>query len=570
MITAFRWLLRLFFGIAALAGCALALAYYLALGSLPDYDARYSVAKLNAPLEIVRDTHAVPHIFGESDADVLYGLGFTHAQDRLWQMTLLRRTAQGRLSEMFGERTVSVDHLMRALGLYDAAVASVTALDPDLVTELQAYANGVNAYINLIQSEALGRGAPEFFLFSRSIAPWTPADSVALVKLMALQLSDKARLEVIRARLSLKLDGERIKDILPDPSQPVMSLPRFGAVFPEAPETPTSYAALWPPFSPVPELGRAGASNAFAAGPNRAAAGAPLLAADPHLGLSAPTIWMLARLELETGGAIGATIPGIPGILVGRSRSLAWGVTTAYMDDQDIFIDKLDPDDPTRVLTPDGSEVLAKRTVLITVDGGETAKLDLFRTRHGPVIPPPHFGVADITPAGHVASLAWTALTPEDTSIAAVVGIMRAQAIAEARDIGAQHIAPALNVVLADRENIALQVIGRAPDRKETHQGQGRMPVPGWVASNDWIGLRDYAENPSVTAPDGGTLANTNNQTSDAPFPAHTSMDWGDRLRIRRASALLSGREFHTLDSFIEIQTDAISPAARRVLPLIA
>ncbi|MDH5798546.1 MAG: penicillin acylase family protein, partial [Paracoccaceae bacterium] len=233
MTLLFRWLLRLFLGISALGLAALFAIYVLASRSIPEYSADFQVAKLDAPLEIVRNNANVPHIFGQTDNDAYFGLGFVHAQDRLWQMMMLRRTAQGRLSEIFGEQTLKTDIFMRQMDFYNLAVKSVSALDPETLGLLQAYADGVNAWLDQVNQGALGRGAPEFFMFSNAIAPWQPADSLVIIKLMAIQMSDNLTNEILRARTSLVLGPNRLRDLLPDDA---------GAAVAELPE----YAALWP------------------------------------------------------------------------------------------------------------------------------------------------------------------------------------------------------------------------------------------------------------------------------------------------------------------------------------
>jgi penicillin amidase len=202
----FRWLMRAFLALAALAAGGAGLAYYLAGQSLPDYDRSYVLDGPLGEIEIVRDRNAVPHILAAQDADAFFGLGFVHAQDRLWQMTLMRRTVQGRLSEIFGPETVEIDVLMRALDLYGLSREAVEVQTPETRAALEAYAAGINAWLRVVQDEALGRGAPEFFLFDPSIAPWTPADSIAVQKLMALQLTDKAARETQRQRAGVRRD----------------------------------------------------------------------------------------------------------------------------------------------------------------------------------------------------------------------------------------------------------------------------------------------------------------------------------------------------------------------------
>lgn len=566
------WLIRVFMVLALLMAAALGLAYYLASHSLPDYNATWEVEGPRAPIEIVRDRYAVPHILAEKDADAFFGLGFVHAQDRLWQMMLMRRTAQGRLSELFGEETLPIDELMRALDLYSLALGGVRHQTPETMAALEAYAAGVNAWLRVVQEQALGRGAPEFFLFNARIAPWVPADSLAVQKLVALQLTDKAAMETLRAQLSLRLPGERLRDILPDAAQaPVLALPDYAALFPDVPARDASHE---PPVRhalyPLAEPGAAGASNAFAASARRSAGGAPLLATDPHLPLTAPSIWMLARMDLAGGPVIGGTIPGIPAVLVGRSETLGWALTSSYLDDQDIFIEKLNPENADQYLTPDGWKPFRSRETRIEVKDAGTVRRTLRWSRNGPVIPGNHFGLAAVTPPGHVASLAWTGLAVEDRSIEAAIGVMRAGSIRAAREAARHHLAPSLMLTLADRTTVAMQMAGAQPQRHENHTTHGRMPALGWIDVNVWRGFRPYGENPFVVNPPGGIVAHTNNPITDAPFPRHVSFDWGDAYRIRRAERLLNGREYHTVQSFIDIQSDTVSEAARTLLPLIA
>ncbi len=570
MAILFRWLMRAVLAVIALAAGGAALAYYLAIQSLPDYDATLTLDGPVQEIEIVRDRYAVPHILSKNDSDAFFGLGFVHAQDRLWQMTLMRRTVQGRLSEIFGPETLHIDELMRSLDLYGYARQAVAFQTDDARAALKAYSDGVNAWLRVVQKEALGRGAPEFFLFSPDISPWTPADSIAVQKLMALQMTDKASMETLRARLSLALPPERLHDILPDsPNAPLMGLPQFSELFPDARPVPVVEAAR-NPLDPLPQPGLAGASNAFAAMGRRTASGAPILATDPHLGLSAPSIWMLARMDLSEGPVMGGTIPGIPTILVGRNADLGWGLTSSYLDDQDVYIERLNPANPDEYLTPAGFSRFETREALIGVLGGEAVRFPMRWTRHGPVIPGDNFGAAAVTPPGHVAVLAWTALTAKDRSVSASIALMRAHTIAEGREATREYLAPSLNVTMADHSSVGLQMAGAAPARLSGHTSQGRIPAPGWLALNDWQGMRPFDANPWVIDPPSGIVVNTNNRITDAAFPDHLSFDWGDSTRIIRASKLLGDRTYHTLDSFVEIQTDTVSEAARVLLPLIA
>jgi len=571
MALAFKWLLRLFLALLVLTGLALTIAYWFASRSLVDYSASHRVKGLTAPVEILRNNANVPHIFGASDADVYFGLGFAHAQDRLWQMTMMRRTAQGRLSELFGPRTLQIDELLRRLDLYNLAVQSVPHQDARTTEALTAYAAGVNAWLIKVNEEALGRGAPENFLFSNQIAPWQPADSLAIVKLMGLQLSAHLEEEVLRARTSLLLPNERLRDLLPDaPGAGVAALPEFASLFPDVPRYAAAAPRAHDPLFPSKPRGLAGASNVWAAAPSRSAKGGTLLANDPHMGLTAPSTWYLARLQLQSGGVIGGTIPGMPALLVGRSDTFGWGLTSSYLDDQDIYIEQLNPDNSDEVLTPDGFKPMLTRQSIIQVADADPVTLQLQWTDNGPVLPGHLYDLGTITPPGHVTALAWTVLSPADTSMSAAIALMQSKTVAQGLAAAETYIAPSQNLTLADAETVAMKTIGAMPKRAALHQTQGRIPTPGWVAENRWQGRLNYSANPEFVSPVGGIVGNTNNKAVERPFPLHVSHSYADTQRVQRWRFLMQNREVHTRESFIEAQLDEVSPTARALLPLVA
>ncbi len=570
MFAVFTWLIRIFLALSALALLTVIVLYYILTRSIPDYSETVEVPGISAPVEIVRNNANVPHIFGTTDADVFYALGYVHAQDRLWQMTMLRRTAQGRLSEIFGERTLKIDELLRRLDLYTLALSSAEAQDAETTAALDAYSRGVNAWIGQVNARALGRGGPEFFLFSGEIAAWQPADSIAIVKLMALQLSSHLEAEVLRAQVSLAVSPDQLRDILPDdPGQGITALPPYGTLVPGTRPGQPRLRLADDPLSPVRGLPFAGASNAWAAMPERSAARGSLLANDPHLGFTAPSLWYLARLEFPGGGVIGGTIPGIPLVLVGRSEALGWGLTTAYVDDQDLVLERLNPANPGEYAVAGGWVPFEERRSIITVKDAPPVTVTLQWSQAGPVLPGDVYELGSVTPPGHVAALSWTMLDGADTSMTAALRLMRARSVAEAIAAGELYIAPAQNLTLADKDGIALQVIGRIPERDARHETLGRMPALGEHPQNRWLGVFPYAGNLRVVNPGSGLLGNTNNKTVEAPFPHHVSFLWGDTMRIQRWLTLMGTREVHTRDSFIEAQLDTVSPTARTLLPLI-
>ena len=571
MATTFRWLLRALMLMIAAAAAGAAVLWLFLSRSLIDPDGTYAMDGVAGPVEIVRDTYAIPHVVAENDPDVYFGLGVAHAQDRLWQMMMLRRTAQGRLSELFGERTLRTDELIRRLDIYGAARASVSAQDAETREMLDSYAAGVNAWLTEVALGAKGRGAPEFFLFRPNIEPWTPADSIAIVKLFGLQLSAHLENEVLLARLSLLLEPEQVGQIMPpDPGAPVAALPEYASIFPEVfPST----AALDPgldPWGPFPLRPFAGASNAWAAGPSRAAAGGALLANDPHLSFTAPSVWYLAHLDLDGGGVIGGTIPGLPVVLVGRSADLGWGLTSSYLDDQDVLIEEVNPDDAGEYRTPGGWARFRTRQSIIEVAEAEPVTVELRWTRSGPVLPGTHYDLASVTPPGHVAALQWTVLDRADTSVSAARAVMVSKSVEQALIASEGYVAPSQNLTLADRDgNVAMRTIGAMPQRRAGHQSQGRLPAPGWVDDNLWDGMLSPDVAPLFVEPAGDLLGNTNNKAVDRPFPKHVSYHYGDTQRIQRWRRLMQSREVHTRESFMEAQLDVVSFTARSLLPLI-
>src|SRR5690606_25186677 len=282
------------------------------------------------------------------------------------------------------------------------------------------------------------------------------------------------------------------------------------------------------------------------------------------------SLWYLARLELASGGVIGATIPGIPAVLAGRNARLGWGISAAWVDDQDLRIEEANPADPSRYRTPDGWTPFATRAPIIEVKDAQPITVTLRWTDNGPVLPEDVYDVGSITPPGHVAALSWTALDPADASMTSAIRLMQAGSIAEGIAAGEGFVAPAQNVIMADQSGIAMSTFGVLPDRDPATLGQGRLPALGWRAENRWRGRLPYADNPRFVNPPGGIVGNTNNKTVDRPFPRHVSFTWGDTQRVQRWTRLMQEREVHTRESFIAAQLDTVSPAARTILPLIA
>ncbi len=554
MLTLFRWLLRLTVAVLLLAGGAAVLVWYFAIRSLPPYGGEEAIAGLHAPVEIVRSTETVPHILASDDRDAFLALGYVHAQDRLFQMVLLRRAAQGRLAEIHGPRALAADDLMRRLELAGRAEDSLAALDPATRDLLQAYADGVNAWVQVVNREALGRGAPEFFLYREPIPYWRPEDSLAILKLWALASTQALQTEVDTARLSLALPG-RGPQLMAHPGEaaPGDYAARFEGRHFEPPAGEAAPSEAWPErLAGFLGPGTAAGGGVWAVPPAQTAAGGAILANDLQTGLTAPGLYYLARIELATGGVIGVTIPGVPAVISGRNPVLAWGMAPSGADDQDLFIEEVQPGAPDRYRGPRGWTDFARKTETIRIRGEEPRRITLRETGNGPVLPGLHFGIRDVLPAGHVAALAWPGLARDDTTIAGLIGLMRAQEAGAGLAALQAVVSPPLTVMLADQAGIYAAPAGRLPRRG----GDGRMPVPGWLPEQGWQDL-------AAPAPASAVPAARMRAALTDPGPG------GARPQRLRLAHLSGEREIHSRESLMEEQIDVVSGAARQLLPVV-
>lgn len=521
--------------------------------SVPDLTARYELTGLEKPATVVRDKNGVPHIYAETETDAYFALGFVHAQDRLFQMVMQRRIGQGRLSELIGSMGLRADRFMRTLGLYRLATESLDKLKPETRRGLEAYAAGVNAYI-AARRELL---PPEFNLLLHKPEPWTPADSVVWGKLMALQLSSNWRGELQRLSLIQRVGAKKASEI--DPAYPA-----------DGPITHASLKTLKIDrlMAAIPwSLVGNGASNEWAVSGSRTASGKPIVANDPHLGMTAPPMWYLVRIETPTLKISGATVPGVPVHLVGHNRHVAWGVTTPYVDTSDIYIERLDPSDPKRYLTPDGPKLFVTRTETINVRFGKPVTLEVRHTRHGPVISDLPFGTMPRVASGHVMALRAPWLTGDDTTADALHAINRATDWASFREGLRRYVGPSQNFVVADTKGTIAHITpGLIPIRKA---GNGRLPVPGWDDKHDWIGFIPFDLLPQGIDPTKGYFVNSNNRIVGAGYPFFLSRDWGDHHRATRITEILTKQAKSTADTTAALQGDVISLPARALLPLL-
>ncbi len=544
---------------ALLIVVAIALGLWLR-GSLPDFRGSLRVPGIEAPVNIIRDANAVPHIFAARELDAYYALGFVHAGDRLWQMDLMRRLAAGRLSEIFGEPALSTDKLMRTLGLHALAGQAAEQVTPAVRNALDAYAAGVNAWLDHGEQSL----PPEFLALRYRPEEWQPADSLAWGKLMAWQLAGDMRQEILRARLAEILPPKSVDQLLPSGIGQTEEQRAAQAQTSAAP-SPTLSGQQARAFLDLlgPGFDRASASNVWAIGPERTATGGAILANDPHLGLSVPIPWYLARIESPKLAVRGATVPGVPFMVLGHNRHIAWGITNTGADVQDLLIVGLDSEDATVVHTPDGPSPVTSRVERIDVRGGDAVALTVRDTPFGPIISDLLDSVDGLADEGKAIVLAFTALVAEDPTSASLFAINHAADWPEVQQAVADWVAPPVNLAYADVEGrIAFAVIGNIPKRLP---GDGMAPAQ----RGPW---RDYIAKDDMPAdhrPAKGWIGNANSDPSPPGYPHWLASGFEESYRQQRLEQLIGPIEDHALADSLSAQADTVSLAALDLLPLM-
>lgn len=548
--------------------------------SLPAHEGERIAPGLAAPVSIVRDAHAVPFIRAETEADALFALGYAHAQDRLWQIDFNRRIAQGRIAEILGPAAIDTDRFLRTLGVYRTAQSIAANLDAQTRAMLDAYAAGVNAYL-ATRTQPL---PPEFLLLrAPAPQPWTAADSIAWSLMMAWDLSRSYLNELARLRLATKLTRAEIDEFRPpypgDAPLPVadyvelyrvLGITRGGAT--AVVEQATRLAAAHP-VAGFGEGDGIGSNNWVVAG-SRTASGKPLLANDPHLGLTTPSVWYFARLQAPGLDVFGATLPGVPYVILGRNARVAWGFTNTGPDVQDLYLERVNPADPDEYQTPSGYARFETRTEVIRVRGAEDVRLVVRGTRHGPVLSGALATVDRALPGGearYVLALRWAALEPADTTMRALRGMNRARDASEFEQALRDWQLVQQNIVFADvGGRIGMIAPGRIPVRRADNDLMGLVPSPGWDARYDWHGWLAFDALPRVIDPPDGYIVTANHKITPPGYPAHLTSEWFLPYRAQRIAELIGSQPKHTPASFKRIQADVVSLAARDLLAALA
>ena len=573
-----KGLLWIVFSLIPIALLGSVLGYVWLARSVAPATGEMMLVDLSGPVTVTRDKNAVPHISGNSVDDVLMALGFVHAQERLWQMEVNRMAGQGRLSELFGDKTVFTDRFIRSIGLYESAESSLAALNDADRKKIDAYVHGINEFIASAGPTFGSKYSPEFVVLGHKPEKWAAADVIVTLKLMSVTLAANIDDEVLRLKFArLGMNDAEITDLqppvpadtpppLPDLRQ-VLGLPS-GTLKAGAVEAEKQFASL-------NEFMATGASNNWVVGGARTESGKPILANDPHLGLTAPGIWYLAHLHVKNADGtsrnlVGVTLPGAPLVLLGRNDKLAWGFTNTGADVQDIFIEKINPANANEYQTPQGFQPFEKKNVAIKVKGGDTVNFERMVTRHGPVLPADYRGLDHYLPDGTVASLSWTALAGDETTVSAGLKLWDFANVSDFQNGMRDFMTPMQSIVIADVEgNIGLIAPGRVPVRDPANQIMGRAPSPGWDATYDWKGFIPYEGLPRVYNPAENVLATANTKIVDAAYPHFLTFDWDEPWRFERIKTLVYGANEQTLATNGKVQGDAYDNAYAVLLPVM-
>lgn len=573
-----RWLKRISLALFALLLLAAAAVALYAWRSVPAATATYLLPALSASsaqgerVLITLDQDGIPTIEAQSARDLAFAVGFMHARDRLWQLEMNRRIGRGELAEILGPKALDTDKFLRTLGVHRAARAQLQRLSETDRAQLQAYADGVNSYVR----SAMTVRPPEFVILGVEPGAWEPADSVAWGIMMAYDLGGNWSNESLRLQLAARLPVARIDELLP--AQPGDRLPphadyvalyrSLGLLAPAgdtAPRTATAPAAAiataaaslaaTAELTPWLSAGVEGiGSNNWVVNGSRTASGKPLLANDPHLSLAAPAIWYFTRQKAPGIEVSGATLPGAPAVILGRTRGVAWGFTNTGPDVQDLYIEEINERGEAR--TPGGWQPLATRSETIRVKGEADTTITVRESRHGPIISDANAPLAAaINGRRYALALRWTALDADNLSVLAAPAMNKAQTVDEVKAALRHHVAPQQNVVIADTlGNTAFIAAGRVPLRKPENDLNGLAPAPGWDARYDWAGYVPYEQLPQQTVAQ--FLATANQRIHSDDYPHFVTGEWAHPGRKLRIDELLAARPKHDAQSLRQIQHD--------------
>ncbi len=543
--------------------------------SFPQVDGEIQITGLDAPVEVYRDEMGIPHIYASTLHDLFMAQGYVQAQDRFWQMDAWRHIGSGTLSEMFGEAQVEADSFLRTLGWRQTAEAEYASATGDAKLMLDAYAEGVNAYLDGRSGTELSLEYGVLALLNADYAPepWTPIHSLTWGKAMAWDLRGNIGAEIERAILLKTLSPELVEELFPPyPEDHPIIVPTIGeevALTVDAPlatlqntesinileNVNSNFALLDGVLGPT---GAGIGSNSWAVAGSRTTTGMPILANDPHLGIQMPSIWHQIDLRCQPVSescsyeSAGFSFAGVPGVVIGHNANIAWGFTNTGPDVMDLFIEKVNPDNPNQYKYKGEWVDFETRTETINVGGGDSVEFIVRSTVHGPVISDNYGPLKDENleddqeafkdkagidlPENYVVALGWTALQPGSV-FDAIWGFNNASNWEEFREAASKFHVPAQNLLYADIEgNIGYQMPGAIPIRKN---GNGRYPVPGWTGEYDWVDTIPFEEHPYMLNPQSGFIVTANNRVPPFDYEHFVTDDWAYGYRAQAIVEML-------------------------------
>ena len=570
-------------------------ARYSVTRAFPQTEGTIQIAGLTGEVTVIRDSMGIPHIYADNVEDLFLAQGYVHAQDRFFQMDFWRKISHGELSSMFGDTQVDTDTFIRTMGWGRLAEAQYAQESDENKVVLDAYAAGVNAYLATQSPADLSFEYTVLELTNRNYTPepWTGAQSLAWGKVMAWDLGGNMDLEIQRMLAIGSVHAERVEQIFPpypgDRNPYIVDnqdAARAGTPV-DLNLSLNSTVALSSAKAGIDALNRVtggGAetgigSNSWALSGDLTPTGAPFLMNDPHLSSQMPSIWYQVGLHCRTVSdacpydVAGFSFAGVPGVVIGHNADIAWGFTNVGPDVQDLYIEKINPQNPNQYEVNGEWVDMELRTEVIEVAGGDPIEVTVRSTRHGPIIsgvyePLEEFDTAGVDlPDEYAVALRWTGLDVVPSVVGPILGFNTARNFEEFQEAGLLFAAPSQNLLYADAAgNIGYQMPGNIPIRAK---GDGTLPVPGWTDEYEWTGFVPYDELPAVLNPESGYIVTANNAVIDEAYPYLITKDWDYGYRARRIVDLVTSNFGIGLEDQATIQFDSFDLSADRIIPYI-
>lgn len=578
--------------IAALT--APAITRMVAQKSFPQIEGEIQLSGLDDPVDIYRDSFGVPHIYATTEHDLFFAQGYVHAQDRFWQMDFWRHQGAGRLSELLGSNLVETDQFLRTLGWERVARVELLSASPELLSALESYSQGVNAYLDGHSGSAIALEYAFLPILNSGYepAPWTPLNTMTWAKAMAWDLGGNMDNEIFMAQLLNTFTQEQIDQlyppypfeerpvIVPNPHITSETAANRDVLIEIAAAVNPAMSSLGQQIVALNALTGGGfegiGSNNWAISGELTDTGMPLLADDMHLAAQMPSIWYEVSLHCPSCGinVTGVSFAGAPGVVVGHNERIAWAMTNVGPDVQDLYIEKINPENPNQYEFQGEWLEMEMITEQIQVAGSDPVEQTVRITRHGPIVTEVygldefHEDAGIALPENYAIALRWTALEPTCT-FCAIFDFNRAQNWDDFRTAAAKFAVPSQNLTYADVDgNIGYQMPGNIPIRVEGHTGL--LPVPGWTGEYEWQGYIPFEQQPFAFNPPEGYIATANNAVVGPEYPYSISRYWAYGERAQRIAEMIEEAPGPISIAYIqEIHGDNVDVAAEPLVQVI-